>query len=345
MGNFNLEQHQLTVARSTSQSPAQLAVRARHSLREGRQHRGEWSTGRLFRREDRPIAQGQAGGQTPGFGRETSGGGRSTSRATRRRSRSIASARSITSTRASASTASTASPAGTRTYRIKVRVICSRPYHALFMHTMLIRPTPEELASFGTPDFTIYNAGAFPANRLTAGMGSTTSVALSLEDRELVILGHRVRRRDEERRLHGRELFRAEARNSLDALLGHGGQADRAVVAALRPQRHRQDDALRRSEAAPHRRRRALLERRRHLQHRRRLLREGDQPHARERAGHLPGAALRRRARERRARRGSRRGLHRHEHHGEHARRVSDRIHPQREDPVHRRPSDATSSS
>jgi phosphoenolpyruvate carboxykinase (ATP) len=74
-------------------------------------------------------------------------------------------------------------------YRIKVRVVCSRPYHALFMHVMLIRPTPEELADFGEPDFTIYNAGAFPANRLTLGTGSTTSVALSLEDRELVILG------------------------------------------------------------------------------------------------------------------------------------------------------------
>jgi len=74
-------------------------------------------------------------------------------------------------------------------YRVKVRVVCSRPYHALFMHTMLIRPAPEELASFGEPDFTIYNAGAFPANRLTLGMGSTTTVALSLEDRELVILG------------------------------------------------------------------------------------------------------------------------------------------------------------
>jgi phosphoenolpyruvate carboxykinase (ATP) len=74
-------------------------------------------------------------------------------------------------------------------YRIKVRVICSRPYHALFMHTMLIRPTAEELASFGKPDFTIYNAGVFPANKLTAGMGSKTSVDLSLEDRELVILG------------------------------------------------------------------------------------------------------------------------------------------------------------
>src|SRR6202043_106495 len=74
-------------------------------------------------------------------------------------------------------------------YRIKIRVICSRPYHALFMHTMLIRPTKEELESFGTPDLVIYNAGAFPANRLTAGMGSKTTVDLSLEDKELVILG------------------------------------------------------------------------------------------------------------------------------------------------------------
>src|SRR5215475_13222918 len=57
------------------------------------------------------------------------------------------------------------------------------------MHTMLIRPTPGELAKFDAPDITIYNAGAFPANRLTSGMGSITSIALSLEDRELVILG------------------------------------------------------------------------------------------------------------------------------------------------------------
>ena len=74
-------------------------------------------------------------------------------------------------------------------YRIKVRVVCSRPYHALFMHTMLIRPTPQELESFGKPDFVICNAGAFPSNRLTAGVDSKTSISLSLEDRELVILG------------------------------------------------------------------------------------------------------------------------------------------------------------
>ena len=74
-------------------------------------------------------------------------------------------------------------------YRIKVRVICSRPYHALFMHTMLIRPTRNELENFGNPDLIIYNAGAFPANRLTSGMGSKTTVDLSIEDNEFVILG------------------------------------------------------------------------------------------------------------------------------------------------------------
>lgn len=73
--------------------------------------------------------------------------------------------------------------------RLKVRVICSRPYHALFMHTMLIRPTANELAQFGEPDGTIYNAGRFPANRRTAGMTSKTSIDISLESREMVILG------------------------------------------------------------------------------------------------------------------------------------------------------------
>ncbi|KAK8853192.1 phosphoenolpyruvate carboxykinase (ATP) [Kwoniella newhampshirensis] len=74
-------------------------------------------------------------------------------------------------------------------YRIKVRVIASRAYHALFMHNMLIRPTPEELENFGEPDFIIYNAGQFPANRFTTGMTSTTSVEINFKRMEMVILG------------------------------------------------------------------------------------------------------------------------------------------------------------
>ncbi len=74
-------------------------------------------------------------------------------------------------------------------YRIKVRIICTRPYHALFMNNMLIRPTKEELESFGEPDYVIYNAGAFGANRYTDGMTSKTSVDLCFERKQFVILG------------------------------------------------------------------------------------------------------------------------------------------------------------
>ena len=74
-------------------------------------------------------------------------------------------------------------------HRVKIRVICASAYHALFMHNMLIRPTVQELADFGEPDYVIYNAGHFPANRHTNHMTSTTSVDLSFERREIVILG------------------------------------------------------------------------------------------------------------------------------------------------------------
>lgn len=73
-------------------------------------------------------------------------------------------------------------------YRINVRVVCARAYHALFMRNMLIRPQREELAGFH-PDYVIYNAGSFPANRYTAGMTSATSVAINFAAKEMVILG------------------------------------------------------------------------------------------------------------------------------------------------------------
>ena len=74
-------------------------------------------------------------------------------------------------------------------YRIKVRVVATRPYHALFMHNMLISANAEELTDFGEPDYVIFNAGQFPANPLTKYMTSRTSVELSFERKELVILG------------------------------------------------------------------------------------------------------------------------------------------------------------
>jgi phosphoenolpyruvate carboxykinase (ATP) len=54
---------------------------------------------------------------------------------------------------------------------------------------MLIRPREEELLNFGEPDFTIYNAGQFPANRFTKGMSSTTSVEINFRRMKMVMLG------------------------------------------------------------------------------------------------------------------------------------------------------------
>lgn len=74
-------------------------------------------------------------------------------------------------------------------YRLKVRIICTRAYHALFMQNMLIMPSDEELADFGKPDYTIFNGGGFPANRHTPEMTSKTSIDVNLEEKEIVILG------------------------------------------------------------------------------------------------------------------------------------------------------------
>jgi len=78
-------------------------------------------------------------------------------------------------------------------YRVPVRVITSRAYHALFMQNMLVPPTPEELVNFestaATKPFVIFNAGVFPCNRQTEGMTSSTSIAVSFKRREMVILG------------------------------------------------------------------------------------------------------------------------------------------------------------
>merc|ERR1719321_339840 len=75
-----------------------------------------------------------------------------------------------------------------KAHRIAIRVVTSRAYHALFMRNMLVEPTAEEEANF-VPDFTILNAGCFPANRYTEGMTSSCSVDIHFGRGEMVILG------------------------------------------------------------------------------------------------------------------------------------------------------------
>ncbi len=73
--------------------------------------------------------------------------------------------------------------------RIKIRFIMEVAWQAHFVTNMFIRPTAEELANFGKPDFVVMNASkAKVENYKELGLNSETAVVFSLKNSELVIL-------------------------------------------------------------------------------------------------------------------------------------------------------------
>jgi phosphoenolpyruvate carboxykinase (ATP) len=80
-------------------------------------------------------------------------------------------------------------------YKITVRVICTRAYHAMFMRNMLIRPTMEQIEKDFQQgaEWTILNSGEFPADPHVPGVSGTgtddVSVNLNIKERKLVVLG------------------------------------------------------------------------------------------------------------------------------------------------------------
>ena len=73
--------------------------------------------------------------------------------------------------------------------RLKVRFIVEVAWQAHFVKNMFIRPTEEELASFGEPDFVVYNASkAKVENYKELGLNSETAVVFNLTSKEQVII-------------------------------------------------------------------------------------------------------------------------------------------------------------
>lgn len=73
-------------------------------------------------------------------------------------------------------------------HRIRVRLVTTGPWQALFARNVFIRPSEEELAGF-TPDWVILHAPLFQADPAIDGVRSSTAVALSFETRTIVIAG------------------------------------------------------------------------------------------------------------------------------------------------------------
>lgn len=73
-------------------------------------------------------------------------------------------------------------------HRIAVRFIVERPYHALFIKQLLIRPTEAELAAY-EPDWTVVDAGKLKMVPGQDPVPGDAVIALNLEERQVLIAG------------------------------------------------------------------------------------------------------------------------------------------------------------
>jgi len=73
-------------------------------------------------------------------------------------------------------------------HRIRVRLVTTEAWHALFARNMFIRPATAELDGF-EPDWTILHAPRFEADPSLDGVRSATAIALSLGTRTVAICG------------------------------------------------------------------------------------------------------------------------------------------------------------
>ena len=74
-------------------------------------------------------------------------------------------------------------------YTQKFRVINERASQNMFIHQLLIRPTAEELASYGEPDYTILCAPGFKCDPEVDGVNSEACIAIDYEAHEIIICG------------------------------------------------------------------------------------------------------------------------------------------------------------
>ena len=73
--------------------------------------------------------------------------------------------------------------------RIKIRFIMEVAWQAHFVKNMFIRPTEEELANFGEPDFVVYTASKGKVeNYKELGLNSETAVVFNLTEKAQIIL-------------------------------------------------------------------------------------------------------------------------------------------------------------
>lgn len=73
-------------------------------------------------------------------------------------------------------------------HRIAVRFIVERPYHALFIKQLLIRPTAEELKTF-EPEWTVANMSRLKTDPTSDNVKGDATIALNFAEKQVLICG------------------------------------------------------------------------------------------------------------------------------------------------------------
>ena len=71
----------------------------------------------------------------------------------------------------------------------KFMVTCELASQALFITQLLVRPTDEERAEYGEPDFTILAAPGYKCDPSIEGLNSEAAVLVNFAERTVVIAG------------------------------------------------------------------------------------------------------------------------------------------------------------
>ena len=136
--------------------------------------------------------------------------------------------------------------------RIRVRLVTTGAWHALFARNMFIRPKAEELAGF-EPDYVILHAPDFQADPALDGVRSGTVIALSFAEKIIVIAGTEYAGEIKKSIFTVMNWILPE-RGVLPMHCSANIGPERGFRAVLRPLRHRQDHALLRPDPPPDRR-------------------------------------------------------------------------------------------
>ena len=71
----------------------------------------------------------------------------------------------------------------------KFRIVNELASQNLFIHQLLIRPTAEELAQYGEPDYTVFCAPGFKCDPAVEGIHSEAAIIIDYEAHEIIICG------------------------------------------------------------------------------------------------------------------------------------------------------------